>query len=83
MKRIAEQRVRREMGFREKCGRRKTPDGRRKGGNVMRLKIPKVTSEPSTAEESSEDRVWDLLAVAHAGPPYPCTREHTLLSSIL
>lgn len=38
------------------------PAGRRKAGNVMRLKMPKATSEPSTAEESSEDRFWDLSA---------------------
>lgn len=76
----AEHRLRKERGFRETCGRRNTPEGSRKAGNVMRLKVPKATSEPRTAEESSEDRVWNLLMADNS---QPCTRVQTLLSSIL
>lgn len=46
----------RKTHFRRKWGIRYSPGKSTKVGNVMRLKMPKVTREPSRAEERSEDR---------------------------
>lgn len=54
----------RKTYFRMKWGIRYRPGKSTKVGKVMRLKMPKVTREPSRAEERSEDRCWNIASLA-------------------
>lgn len=60
----------RKTYFRRKWGIRYRPGKSTKAGKVMRLKMPKVTREPSRAEERNEDRCWNSASLADGGAQF-------------